>query len=154
MDMCKPLLSRLEAIKSEFSVLESQLANLRVEAKDIEAALRVFNRYSSEETDKTIILNEMQSSSAINLTDAIIEAVTHYGANGAASAEIQNYMKDKYGIEAKSTTLSVTIQRHRQKGRIVNRNNRWFLSSLAPQEGAVTKKTPVLEAQGNINNLF
>lgn len=155
MDATKPLLSRLEAIKVESLGLESRLSSLRNEAKEIESALRTLSRYIVAD-DYTEGVNVEPSVEKLipNITDAILEAIRISGAEGVTSSEIKDYMQVMYGLEPKPSTLSVTIQRHKQNGRIVNHNNRWFLTSLAPEMDATAKETPVLQAQGHINGLI
>jgi hypothetical protein len=155
MDATKPLLSRLEAIKSESSELDLRLSSLRNEAKEIESALRTLNRYIvADDSAEGVNVEPIAEKNTPNITDAILEAITACGDKGATSSEIKDYMQIMYGLEPKPETLSVTIQRHKQKDRIVNRSNRWFLTSLAPEMDAKTEETPVLEAQGHINSVL
>lgn len=151
MDTKNKLLLRLEAINSESSELEALLLANRNETKEIESAIRVINKYSGEEIDKSILESTSILQNTPNISDAILESITEAAEVGTTPNEMKKYMKEKYNMDVKSSTLSVTIQRHKtNKKNIAKVGNRWFLASLVPQSELETKETPALVAPGNI----
>ncbi len=146
MDMRKTLQARVEAIKADILHLESSLKTKLNDVREIEAALRVMDKYSETSADIPSSENSPPALKAtINITDAILQVVRDAGEAGAASAEIKHGLKDKYNFDVRPDTLSVTIQRHKIKGNIAKKGNKWVLPVFAPANSeAETTETPVL----------
>ncbi len=135
MDALTTLTSRLEAIQSELFGMDKLRIDLQSEQKEIEAALRVFGRYSQEHNSiaPKDVMNRTEQKPSITLTDCVLQIVENAGATGVSTAEIKENSTLIYGLTAvKPQTLSVTLMRHKKNGRIKNVNKTWFLPSFAP----------------------
>lgn len=145
MDMRKKLQDRVEAIKADILTLESRLKTHLSDVKEIEAALRVMDKYSENGAPASVSESAPETvKPTINITDAILQVVREAGEAGAASGDIRRGLKDKYGFDVRPDTLSVTIQRHKAKKNIAKRGNQWVLPIFAPATSeAETPETPV-----------
>ncbi|MFA6920743.1 MAG: hypothetical protein WC216_02785 [Gallionella sp.] len=134
MDALTKLKARLDSILTDISTAEKQIVNLQAERKEIEAALRVIGRYSPDAgVVEPVRATESSPSNHITLTDAILLIIKSAGPKGISSSEMRSMLDIIYGYpNVKTPTLSVTLTRHKEKGRIKKVGKTWFLSSLAP----------------------
>jgi hypothetical protein len=74
-----------------------------------------------------------QEALKVSLGDAVLTAVQAHG-EGAPANEILSYLSREFGMTVKPNHLGIALQRHRRTGRLENRDQRWYLTSSAPNE--------------------
>jgi hypothetical protein len=71
-----------------------------------------------------------QQAKGASLGDATLKAVKAH-AKGASADELRKYLSRKFGLTVRPNHLGSVLQRHRRAGRLENRDQRWYLPSLA-----------------------
>jgi hypothetical protein len=52
-------------------------------------------------------------------------------AKGISVDEVRKFLSQKFGLTVRPNHLGIALQRHRRAGRLENRDQRWYLPSLA-----------------------
>ncbi len=71
-----------------------------------------------------------QQAKGTSLGDATLKAVQAH-AKGISADEVRKYLSRKFGLTIRPNHLGSALQRHRRAGRLENRDQRWYLPSLA-----------------------
>ncbi len=155
MDALVKLKSRLEAILTEIATAEKQIVNLHAERKEIEQALRVIGKYSPDAGHVVEVVKAPESSPSprITIKDALLSLIENAGSNGINTSEMRSMLDVLYGYpDVKTPTLSVTLTRLKDNGRVMKVGRTWYLSSHAPI-GATEKDNSEVAASES-NNIF
>ena len=131
---------RLTRVDAERTKLSGQLDELEV----TERALKRFggNGVAAEPPKKRHVAKAATASIAkpgagvrqqakgASLGDATLKAVQAH-AKGISADEVRKYLSRKFGLTVRPNHLGSALQRHRRAGRLENRDQRWYLLSLA-----------------------
>jgi antitoxin HicB len=60
-----------------------------------------------------------------SLSDATLRAVQAHG-EGATAQEVLNYLSREFGMTVRPNHLGIALQRHRRRGQLENRDQRWY----------------------------
>jgi len=71
-----------------------------------------------------------QQDTKLSLNDATLKAVQAHR-KGASANEILDYLVREFGMTVRLNHLGMALQRHRRAGRLVNRDQRWYLPPSA-----------------------
>ncbi len=134
---------RLTRVDAERTKLSGQLGELEV----TERALKRFsgNGVEAEKPSKGRVAKAAAAAAAgakqpragggqqakgTSLGDATLKAVQAH-AKGISADEVRKYLSRKFGLTIRPNHLGSALQRHRRAGRLENRDQRWYLPSLA-----------------------
>jgi len=131
---------RLTRVDAERTKLSGQLDELEV----TERALKRFggNGVATEKPAKRRVVKVAkaavakpgagggQQAKGASLGDATLKAVQAH-AKGISADEVRKYLSRKFGLTVRPNHLGSALQRHRRAGRLENRDQRWYLPSLA-----------------------
>lgn len=136
MNAIDTLTSRLNALSNETAALKKRMGEINNERSEIETALRTIGRYT-DTGEKSPIQNDKESvaqPSQVNFMDAILTAIKGSAPLGMTSSEITKHIKDTLNKDIKSSTLSVMLQRHKDRENICRNGKHWFLKSSIVEE--------------------
>jgi hypothetical protein len=131
---------RLTRVDAERTKLSGQLDELEV----TERALKRFggNGVAAEKPRKRAVAKAAtaavatpraglgQQAKGTSLGDATLKAVQAH-AKGISIDEVRKFLSQKFGLTVRPNHLGSALQRHRRAGRLENRDQRWYLPSLA-----------------------
>ena len=131
---------RLTRVDAERTKLSGHLDELQV----TERALKRFggNGVAAEKPRKRPVVKAAAAAGAkpragggeqakgASLGDATLKAVQAH-AKGISAEEVRKYLSRKFGLTVRPNHLGSALQRHRRAGRLENRDQHWYLPSLA-----------------------